>query len=140
MRSPIDPSSPDKSTIAVDTASIADQSKPEAVQSPSGIERKTSTASRKDHHGSKETSSVSGSRGKRRGTHDHIDTSGAGSAVNSNRKDKTSKDREKSKNGTKSAKKVVIDDDVATTIAGIVNEFVKTAIYFLYHFVAFYVL
>ena len=96
------------------------------LQSPSprlqdaARDRKVSTTagSRREHHGSKE-GSLSGSRSKRRGTQEHVDNEGkvlnSGSANTSKGKDK--KDRA-SKNGTKSAKRVVIDGDRATTIAG----------------------
>eukprot|EP00794_Sanderia_malayensis_P019213 gene19213-21137_t len=133
----VDAPSPDKSiTAAAEIASVAatEQQATEAVQSPTARsqqevakERKTSTASghtRRDAHGGSKDgggSSLTGSmRGKRRGTQDQIDFSAGGSTTNStSRRDKMgSKEKDKSKNGaSKSAKRVVIDDEVATTTA-----------------------
>ena len=100
-----------------------EQAKHELIQSPTiktqdtstnaGTTTKSSTGggSRREHHASKESSAAGASRGKRRGTVtlDHPEPdSKAGSAATSKGKEKGGKEK---KNGTKSGKKVVIEDE-----------------------------
>eukprot|EP00795_Rhopilema_esculentum_P001293 gene1293-15680_t len=119
LKTPSNTQSPDKSNaFTSDAVSVPDQSKSEPEQSPtvktqeSSNHGKTSAVggSRREQHAGKDSVGTSASRGRRRGTADHIEVENKfGSA--SKHKEKGGKEKDKLKNGSKSAKKVVIEDD-----------------------------
>ena len=118
-KSPGTASSPDKSVVLPEAGSSNDMEKNEPPQSPSKTSDFTSVGKASTVGGSRKEpkeagrdggSLNGGSRNKRRGTVDHVETdSKLGNMTSS--KSKGAKEKDKSgKSGGKSAKKVVIDD------------------------------